>query len=115
LVLAATATRNDGPVSASMAAPDAGEEAEEPSAVPFAVVLAIIQARCVACHAARPTFEGFDAPPKEVALETPEQIRQWADKIGQQAVQTRTMPLGNVTAMNPEERALLGLWLRTGK
>jgi len=50
-----------------------------------------------------------------VALETPEQIRQWADKIGQQAVHTRTMPLGNVTAMNSEERALLGLWLRTGK
>jgi len=47
-----------------MAAPEAGEEAEEPSAVPFAAVQAIIQARCVACHAAKPTFEGFDAPPK---------------------------------------------------
>ncbi len=115
LVVAATTTRDDGQASASTAVSGADDEAEEPSAVPFAAVQAIIQARCVACHAARPTFEGFDAPPKEVALETPEQIRQWADKIGQQAVHTRTMPLGNVTAMNSEERALLGLWLRTGK
>ncbi len=33
--------------------------------VAFAEVQPIIQARCVSCHAAKPTQEGFLAPPKE--------------------------------------------------
>lgn len=111
LIAVTTAYRTDSGISAPTTESEEDEEGEF-SAVPFAVVEAIIQARCVTCHAAKPTFEGFDDPPKAVMLETPEQIRLWAGKIGEQVVQTATMPLGNVTGMNPEERALLGLWLR---
>ena len=82
--------------------------------VPFAAVHAIIQARCHACHAAKPTFTGIDTPPKGVILETRAQIRRWAPQIEVQAIKTQAMPLGNATGMHPEERALLGLWLRSG-
>jgi len=34
--------------------------------------------------------------------------------IEEQAVQTRAMPLGNVTGMTDAERALLGRWIRLG-
>lgn len=112
LVGAATLSR-DRPDASAIATADAPEVAEgDFSPVPFVAVEAIIHARCAVCHAAKPTFEGFDAPPKGIILETPDQIRLLAQQIGQQAVQTATMPLGNATNMNPEERALLGLWLR---
>ncbi len=80
--------------------------------VPIAVVQAIVQARCVACHAAKPSYDGFSAPPNDVKLETADEIRRWAALIDRQAVRTQTMPLGNVTNMQTEERALLGAWLR---
>ncbi len=112
LLIAATTYSRSGGVSATAEIEEEFEEGGERSAVPFAAVEAIIRTRCVACHSAKPTFEGFDAPPKSVMLETPEEINRWAVQIGQQAVETRTMPLGNITNMNPEERALLGAWLR---
>ena len=37
-----------------------------------------------------------------------------ADAINTQAVQTKTMPLGNVTRMTQAERALLGRWIAQG-
>lgn len=89
----------------------AEEEEDDYPTYSFAAVQAIIQARCVSCHAAKPTYEGFDAPPKEVVLETEADILRWAKAIDQQTVQTDTMPLGNTTNMQPEERALLRLWL----
>ncbi|MCA1941562.1 MAG: hypothetical protein LDL26_11235, partial [Caenispirillum bisanense] len=75
------------------------------------VALAIVEARCTACHAAAPTFEGFDAPPKGIVLETAADLRQWSGPVLEQAVRSEAMPLGNVTTMQPEERALLGRWL----
>jgi uncharacterized membrane protein len=78
------------------------------------VVQAIVQARCVFCHAAKPKFGGLDAPPKGVRLDEPALIKQWAPVIQQQAVASQTMPLGNVTNMQPEERAILGRWIADG-
>ncbi len=87
------------------------EGAEVPG---FAEVGPIIEARCVGCHAETPTFEGIAAPPLGLLLETPEQIRQAAPKIQAQAVDTQTMPLGNVTGMTDQERAVLGAWIAGG-
>lgn len=78
------------------------------------MVTAIVHSRCTTCHAVHPTWEGFDAAPMGVVLETSDQIRHWADKIHAQAVASEAMPLGNVTGITPEERALLGLWIATG-
>lgn len=92
----------------------AGEDDGTRPNVPFAVVQAIVNQRCVFCHAEKPKFGGLDAPPKGVRLDDPAFIKQWATSIQQQAVAAQNMPLGNVTNMQPEERALLGRWIADG-
>lgn len=82
--------------------------------VPFATAQAIIERRCVSCHAATPANPSFPAPPGGVAFDRPEQIRGHADRIRVRAVLTRTMPLGNLTGMTDEERAQLGAWIAQG-
>ncbi|MFD2836836.1 hypothetical protein ACFS3C_10480 [Azotobacter vinelandii] len=47
-------------------------------------------------------------------LDSPEQIRMLAPKIHAQAVASQLMPLGNITSMTPEERALIGAWIAAG-
>jgi len=84
------------------------------AAVRFTEVQAVIGARCVSCHAERPNFDGFDAPPLGVVLETPADIRRHARAIYTQSVVTDAMPIGNVTNMTPDERALLGRWYEAG-
>ncbi|MBK1667286.1 hypothetical protein CKO28_04415 [Rhodovibrio sodomensis] len=79
------------------------------------VAMAIVQQRCTACHAREPSYQGFDAPPKGIVLETPAQVRRWSASVLQQSVDSHAMPIGNVTQMQPEERALLARWLRGGE
>ncbi|HUN90663.1 MAG TPA: urate hydroxylase PuuD [Burkholderiaceae bacterium] len=82
--------------------------------VSFSQVEPIVAERCSVCHAPKPRFAGFTQPPAGVLLDTPEHIRAAAARIQQQAVATQTMPLGNLTGMTPQERALLGRWLAAG-
>jgi uncharacterized membrane protein len=49
-----------------------------------------------------------------VTFDTPEGIRSHARQIEQQAVLSDIMPLGNPTNMTPEERRILGAWIREG-
>ena len=88
----------------------------EPGATPvaFAEVKQVIDTRCVACHADRPSFQGFAEAPKGVKLDTPERIRAQSLQIHQQTVLSKAMPLGNLTGMTQPERALLDRWYRTG-
>jgi uncharacterized membrane protein len=79
--------------------------------VDFARVQAIVAERCAPCHSANPTRPGFTAAPAGVELDTAEQIRAQAEAIERQAVDSRAMPLGNVTGMTDEERAELAAWL----
>jgi uncharacterized membrane protein len=88
--------------------------ASQAAEVSFAKVQPVIAERCAVCHAARPTFPGFQQPPGGVAFDTPEQIKAAAPRIHQQAIATRTMPIGNLTRMTEDERALLGKWLAEG-
>ncbi|HZP18694.1 MAG TPA: urate hydroxylase PuuD [Bauldia sp.] len=74
-------------------------------------VLSIVAKHCVMCHSAKPSHEGFDAPPKGVILGSVEELRRHADQVMAQAVRSTTMPLGNETGMTPEERQKLGAWL----
>ena len=82
--------------------------------VSFAEVRVIIAQRCAACHSSAPTMPGLPGAPKSMTLDTPDEIRARADRILAMAVQTRTMPLGNVTGMTEEERETLGRWIRSG-
>lgn len=75
-----------------------------------AAARAIVQARCVTCHATRPGNEAFAAPPSGVVFESPEQMRAYADRIVYRVVETKTMPLGNLTGITDEERRTLGAW-----
>jgi uncharacterized membrane protein len=77
-------------------------------------VRGVFTARCVSCHAERPTDLAFTAPPKGLSLEESERIRAAAQSIYQQVVVSRAMPLGNVTGMTEDERALISRWYRTG-
>ena len=80
----------------------------------FARVQAIVDARCAGCHAERPAQAGFAVAPKGVLLDTPARIRAQATKIHEQAVATRAMPIGNLTAMTDAERAEVGAWIAAG-
>ena len=82
--------------------------------VTFAEVRTIVERRCTPCHSQDPSREGFDAPPKGVAFDTAEQVVAQAEAIERQAVDSRAMPLGNVTGMTEEERGALAAWLRAG-
>jgi uncharacterized membrane protein len=66
----------------------------------------IVQARCVPCHSATPTFAGFDVAPKGLVLDTPAQVATNAPRIREQ-VASRAMPIGNLTHMTDAERQQL--------
>jgi uncharacterized membrane protein len=108
------------PITASLAVvalavairPDEGGGDDGPArAVTAEEAQAIVQQRCVPCHSAEPTQEGFDSPPGGVAFDTLEQIESQAPAIEAQAVDSTAMPLGNVTQMTDEERETLGDWI----
>ena len=82
--------------------------------VDFPKVAAIISQRCAGCHAAKPTREGFAAPPKGVMLETPGQMRAYARMILQQVWHTKAMPPGNITELSEPEREAIARWIKLG-
>jgi uncharacterized membrane protein len=88
------------------------ESAAGTAAVPFGQVASIVERRCAACHSDHPTK--VDAAPRGIKLDTPEEIKAEAQAIEQQAVQTKAMPLGNVTGMTQAERDVLGRWIAQG-
>jgi uncharacterized membrane protein len=92
--------------------PQDDSSAADAPAVPFSRVAQVVEQRCAACHSANPTR--VDEAPQGLKLDTPEEIAAAAGGIEQQAVQSRAMPLGNVTRMTDEERQLLGRWIAQG-
>ena len=88
----------------------------KPAAAPFALadVHRIVSERCATCHATKPTQAGFNEPPKGVLLDTTASIVANAQKINEQAVLTKAMPIGNLTGMTDAERATLGAWIAAG-
>jgi uncharacterized membrane protein len=82
--------------------------------VVFSQVKQVIEARCVGCHAEKPTTPGFVAPPNGVVFDSAERIRSFAARIKVRAVDTKTMPLGNLTGMTDDERERLGRWVSQG-
>ena len=73
----------------------------------------VVQRRCTTCHSAEPTHIGFPAAPGGVMLDNDAQIVAEATRIHQQTVVLKAMPIGNLTAMTDEERALIDAWFRT--
>ena len=76
----------------------------------FENVQDIILTRCSMCHAAEPGYMGIHTAPKNVLLETKEQIARYARDIYLQAGRSNAMPPANVSWMEKAERALLVKW-----
>jgi uncharacterized membrane protein len=81
--------------------------------VAFAEVRAVLDRRCVPCHAAQPTQAGFAQPPKGIVLETADQVATNAAQLAE-TVGNRYMPIGNLTRMTDGERALVARWFAQG-
>ena len=92
----------------------AAAPAQTDGSADFSRVQAILEQRCVTCHAAQPTQSGFAAAPAGIMLQTPDQIHRNAAKIYQQAVQLKAMPLANLTHITEAERAVIGRWFEDG-
>lgn len=73
--------------------------------------LTMVRHHCAGCHSASPTDEIFIVAPAGVLLESPTQIRQWAQRIQARVLISKDMPFMNKTGMTEEERAQLGEWL----
>ncbi len=80
----------------------------------FEDVVSVVQGRCSMCHAAEPVWDGMLWPPKGVVLETPAQIAHEARRVALQSGFSHAMPPGNLSYMEPEERALIVAWFRDG-
>ena len=80
----------------------------------FADVRRVVHERCTTCHSANPTHPAFPAAPAGVELDSDAQIVAEALRIHQQTVVTKVMPIGNVTDINDDERALIDQWYRSG-
>jgi len=97
-------------VAIAIAPKSAGKGSE---AVAFAKVQSVLNQRCVGCHATQPTQAGFAQPPKGILLDSPEQIAANAPKLAE-TVANRYMPIGNLTQMTDDERALVAAWFAQG-
>ncbi len=82
--------------------------------ITFNRVRAIVGQHCIQCHSPQPTFPGYTQPQAGVLLHTPADLVQNAPRLYQQVVVTRIMPLGNLTKMTDQERAVLAAWVQAG-
>lgn len=83
-----------------------------PEHLDYAYVKTIVEKRCQSCHSTHNTDENFKVAPKDVILETQEQLMKHKYLVIKQ-VENKVMPLANLTAMTDDERAVLVAWLKT--
>ena len=74
----------------------------------------IFATHCAACHSTHPTNPAFASPPLGLVLDSYEHVGAAAARIKARAVDTETMPLGNMTHMTQAERQQLGAWIAAG-
>jgi uncharacterized membrane protein len=79
----------------------------------FEDVHSIVLGRCSMCHAREPVWDGIHWAPKGVYLELEQDIAREARQIFLQAGASHAMPPGNLTWMEPEERAAIVRWYRS--
>ena len=78
--------------------------------VSFSQVRNVMNARCTSCHSETPVHPAFPVAPLGIVFDTEQQIVNEADRIYQQTVVTRVMPIGNLTSMTDEERQIIDVW-----
>jgi len=90
----------------------AGPASAAAPAVDVAQVKQLVDKHCIQCHAAKPTL--MPTPAKGLMFDQTDQIKAHAQQIYQQVVVQKAMPLGNMTNMTEDERALIGRWFESG-
>jgi len=90
-------------------APEKGEPV-----VAFSEIEPILKERCMPCHSATPTWPGIVTAPQGVMYNDPAQVKAIATKIQTMAIDSNTMPPGNVTKITEQERAKIGAWIASG-
>jgi len=101
-VAIALAPRAVAPADASIAGGDPLQRVEQ-----------IVAVRCVGCHAEKPTLLGFTEAPKGIRLDSREQVLAHLPQLALQ-IRTRAMPIGNLTGMTEDERAIVLEWVDHG-
>ncbi len=76
----------------------------------FPAVRDTVMGRCSMCHADEPSWDGLHRAPKGVTFDNEGQIAEHAREIYLQAGVSHAMPPGNLSAITPEERALIVAW-----
>jgi uncharacterized membrane protein len=88
--------------------PSAVPPAAAPAApVTFAQVQQVMEQRCLICHNAQ-------VQSKNVALHTPELLKQHAQSVYQQVWTLKLMPMNNATQITDAERQLVKRWFEAG-
>ena len=109
---------------ASLPRPEPAAEAEKPlegaaarfaAAEGFDEAVGIVLGRCAMCHAAEPNWDGIGRAPAGLVLDSPEAVARAARAIYLQAGVSRAMPPGNLSLIEPAERAQLVAWYRAGR
>ena len=90
-----------------MAPPPQPKAAAGAAAPTYAEVRSVLDQRCVLCHNAA-------VQQKNVALHTPELLKQHAQNVYQQSVVLKLMPMNNATQITDAERALIKRWFEAG-
>ncbi|WP_243612120.1 urate hydroxylase PuuD [Shimia aestuarii] len=85
------------------------------SADGFEDVTDIVLGRCSMCHAREPFWDGIGHAPKNVLLETPQEIAAEAKRIYTQAALSTAMPPANISWMEPEERRIIAEWFKAAQ
>jgi uncharacterized membrane protein len=90
--------------------PDQRETPTDAAPVSTTSIMPLIRERCANCHSSTPSLAGMSQPPLGLAFDNPGQVEAQAQRIFESAVNSRTMPLGNLTGMTDDERAILAQW-----
>jgi uncharacterized membrane protein len=103
----ATATDSSATAAGAVATAGAATAAVTPvSASGDDAIMEVVHTRCSVCHAEKPTQAGFNAPPAGIILNSPADLATHKAKV-LTAVQSKYMPLGNLTNITEEERTQL--------
>ena len=78
----------------------------------FEEITSIIPGRCAMCHAREPFYDGIHRAPKNILLETPNDIARAARQIYLQAGVSVAMPPANVSFIEEDERKAIIRWYR---
>ena len=87
-----------------------GDESRQAVPLDDEQAFVILNTHCRVCHSVTPTQPGFIAPPAGILMDSREVILQSREQI-LTAVNTRYMPLANLTGMTDKTRADLVAWL----